>query len=148
MPNPGRSPLAARGSGGVHTGQLCRRGGSSIGVGLLPVTQAVSTSFRVCGTEFGSYWQMLFRHQYAIFRVCFHRVRVRPDITSRPANGRYFTYRSIDKESWPPSMNEIVSDIPLSNQPRSNLSSKMYTLCQKKSASAGYRRSGPELWYI
>jgi hypothetical protein len=46
-------------------------------------------------------------------------------------NGRYFTYRSIDKESWPPSMKEIVSNIALSNQPRSNLSSKMYTLHQK-----------------
>jgi hypothetical protein len=24
-------------------------------------------------------------------------------------NGRFFTYRSVDQESWPPSMKEIVS---------------------------------------
>jgi len=27
-------------------------------------------------------------------------------------NGRYFTYRSIDLESWPPSMKEIVRAVP------------------------------------
>jgi hypothetical protein len=45
-------------------------------------------------------------------------------------NGRYFTYRCIDKEPWPPSMKELVSNTALPNHPRSDLSSKIYTLRQ------------------
>jgi len=26
-------------------------------------------------------------------------------------NGRYFTYRSMDRQSWPPSMDQIVSEM-------------------------------------
>jgi len=68
----------------------------------------------------------LFKKAYELGKLCDIDVAV---ILHK--NGRYFTYRSIDKESWPPSMKEIVSNTALSNQPRSNLSSKMYTLRQK-----------------
>ena len=70
--------------------------------------------------------KILFKKAYELGKLCDIDVAV-----IHHKNGCYFTYISTDKESWPQSMKEIVSNIALSNQPRSNLSSKMYILRQK-----------------
>jgi hypothetical protein len=59
----------------------------------------------------------LFKKAYELGKLCNVDVAV---IVHK--NGRYFTYRSTDKESWPPSMKEIVSTIalPYVYRPHSN----------------------------
>jgi hypothetical protein len=48
----------------------------------------------------------LFRKAYELGKLC--NVDV---VVILHKDGRYFTYRSMDKESWPPSIKEIVSTI-------------------------------------
>jgi hypothetical protein len=48
----------------------------------------------------------LFKKAYELRKLCDIDIAV-----TLYKNGHYFTYRSIDKESWPPSMKEIVSTI-------------------------------------
>jgi hypothetical protein len=59
-------------------------------------------------------------------------------------NGRFFTYRSIDHESWPPSMKEIVRLYHLDLHIHTNVKAASFIPYPQEHASSRYRKRASE----
>lgn len=61
-------------------------------------------------------------------------------------NGRYFTYRSMDRQSWPPSMDQIVSEmLVLQLSPKLIRSRRSHIHCLRTCCRKTWRRNGLRL---
>src|SRR5450432_4877420 len=59
-------------------------------------------------------------------------------------NGRFFTYRSINHESWPPSMKEIVRLYHLDLHIHTNVKAASFIPVPQEHASSRYRKTASE----